>query len=87
MSLPHTGQLQARVLGVSCQFNGDEWTTPNPKLTAILNGKTKSLIKQHYTIEEIARRVFHNAGLESSAKILHFECDVWPGDLPDGVVE
>ena len=84
MSLPHTGQLEASVNGVPCHFNGDVWTTPDSKLTARLNDELAFVPKQHATIEEIARLVFHRVGLESSAKILHFKCDSWPTELPEG---
>ena len=87
MSLPHTGKLEAIVNGVPCQFNGNVWTTPDAELTKLLNGMMEYVVKHHATIDEIAKSVFRAARLEASARILHYESDVWPGDLPDGAVD
>ena len=87
MSLPHTGQLEAIVNGVRCQFNGDVWTTPDAELAARLNAEMESVAKHHATIDEVANSVFRRARLESSAKILHYKSDVWPTELPDGAID
>ncbi len=87
MSLPHTGQLEAIVNGVSCHFNGDVWTTPDSELTCLLNEMTAQVVRHHYTIDEIARNVFRLARLEASAKILRFKSDVWPTNLPQDAVD
>ena len=87
MSLPHTGQLEAIVNGVPCHFNGDAWTTPDAALTARLNAEMEFVAKHHATIDEVANCVFRRARLEASAKILHFKCDVWPSELPDGAID
>lgn len=72
MSLRNSNDLEALVQGHHCHFNGDVWTTPDPELTKMLNGVTELVIRQDGTTsEDIARFVFHMAGLETSARILH----------------
>ena len=50
MSVPHTGKLEARIKGHRCHFNGNEWTTPDPELTAFLNEETENSPRTHYSI-------------------------------------
>mgnify|MGYP000974677856 CR=1 FL=1 len=87
MSLPHTGQLEARIKGHLCQFNGDVWTTPDPELTELLNGEMEYVAKHHATINEIAAKVIRHARLEPVSEILWFKCDEWKDELPPGAID
>jgi len=87
MSLPHTGQLEAIVNGVACQFSGDAWTTPDAALTAALNDATDSSPKAHFTIDERARHVLNKTGLLASSQILSFKSEAWPSELPDETID
>ena len=53
MSLPHTGNLDAKVKGVICHFDGDKWTTDDAELSGILNDATDNSPKTHFSIQEL----------------------------------
>ena len=87
MSIPHTGRLVAEIKGVRCEFDGDHWAGPDAALNVLLNEATESTVKHHHSIEEIARRVLRETGLEASARILSVKPDRWRTELPPDAVD
>lgn len=87
MSIPHTGNLEAKIRGVHCQFDGDIWNSPDGDLAGRLNEATAAVPKTHFPIEEIAEAAILYAGLSDAAKIVSFTRDHWAEALPPGAID
>lgn len=73
--------------GAVLEFDGDTWTGASPKLAEVLVDAMTWLPRHHRDIRELAEAALRHAGVWEGARVLSWQADVWPDELPPGAID